>query len=100
KDLDGPVDRATDAQCQTDDLAGAIAQRADSVERPLDAGTVVTTELADVRDHIGDVLGGHLAARERLLAAGEARLRKSAEIEHDLKEPVETLERPHAAREV
>ena len=74
-DLHRPVDRATDAQREPNDLARAIPQRADPVERPLDAGTVVAAELADVTDDVGKVLGAHLVVGEGLLAAGEACLR-------------------------
>src|SRR5437762_3380203 len=74
-DLHRPVDRATDAEREPNDLARAIPQRADAVERPLDAGTVVAAELADVTDDVGKVLGAHLVVGEGLLAAGEACLR-------------------------
>ncbi len=57
EDLDGAVDRTPDTERETHDLARAIAECADAVERALDARAVVTAELADVRDDIRDVLG-------------------------------------------
>jgi len=53
-----------------------------------------------VRDDVRDVLGRHLAARERLLTACEARLGQTPKIEHDLEQAIEALERSHARREV
>ena len=70
------------------------------MERPLDPGAVVAAELADARDDVRDVLGRDLASREDLLAAGEARLGQATEIHDRLEQAVETLERPHARREV
>src|SRR5205823_545839 len=59
-DLHRAVDGPSDAQREANDLAGAVAKRADAVKGPLDARAVVPSELADAGDHEGDVLGGHL----------------------------------------
>src|SRR2546427_119948 len=69
------VDRSADPQREADDLARPVAERADAVERALDPGAVVAAELPDVADHIRQVFRGDLAARERLLAPSEPRLR-------------------------
>src|SRR5437867_224236 len=57
-DLDGPVDGAADAEGEPDDFARAVPQRADAMQRSLDAGAIVAAELPDVRDDIREVLGG------------------------------------------
>jgi hypothetical protein len=49
-DLDRAVDGPPDAAREPDDLAVAVADRADAVERALDAGPVVVAERADVVD--------------------------------------------------
>ena len=63
-DLDRAVDRPPDPAGQPDDLAVAVADRADPVERPLDAGPVVVAERADVLDDEGDVGLGDLAIEQ------------------------------------
>src|SRR5450759_142092 len=83
-DLYRAVDRSTDAKGQADDLPRPIADGADAMERPLDAGPVVLTEDTDVIDDIGEVGLGDLALEECLLAVGEARLRSPAEVHHNL----------------
>jgi hypothetical protein len=85
-DLDGAVHRPADATGQPDDLAVAIADGRDAVERALDAGPVVVPERADVLDDEGDVGVVDLALQERYLRVGEARLRASTEVHHDLDE--------------
>jgi hypothetical protein len=47
-DLDRPVDGATNAEREPNDLPRAVPQRADAVERSLDAGAIVAAELPDV----------------------------------------------------
>src|ERR1700716_1041228 len=94
-DLDGPVDGAADAESQAHDLAGAVPQRADAVQRSLDTGTVVAAELTDVRDHVREVFGGDLAVRQHLFTAHEARFREATEIHHDLEEALEAVQRAH-----
>ena len=84
-DLDRAEDGAADAAGQADDLAVAVADGGDAVERPLDAGAVVVAERADVVDDVLDVLFGDLALEQLgLAAAAEARLRRAAEVHHDL----------------
>src|SRR5258708_19917786 len=70
------------------------------MERPCDAGAVFHPGLADARDHIREILRGHLAVRELLLAAGEPRLRDAPEIHDDLEDAVEALERADPLAEV
>ena len=54
------------------------------MERPLDAGAIVIAERADVLHHEGDVDIGDLAIEERHLRVGEAGLRPTAKVHHDL----------------
>ena len=55
------------------------------MERALDAGAIVLAERADVVDHVLDVLLGHLALEQHLLAtATETRLGRPAEVHDDL----------------
>ncbi len=99
-DLDRPVDGAADPERDANDLPRAIPQRADAVEGPLDTRAVVATELPDVRDDIREILGGHLALRQQVLTAHEARFRETTEIHHDLEETLESVQRAHALRKV
>ena len=70
-DLDGAEDGAPDAAGQADDLAAAVADGGDAVERPLDARAVVVAERADVLDHGLDVGLGDLAVEQDDLAPGK-----------------------------
>ena len=83
-DLDRPVDGATDAAGEADDLPAAVADRADPVERALDAGAVVVAEAPDVLHHVRDVGVGDLTLEERDLARRIAGLGLPAEVEDDL----------------
>ena len=64
-DLDRAVDGPPDPAGQPDDLAVAVADGADAVERPLDAGAVVVAERPDVLDDEGDVGLADLAIEQR-----------------------------------
>ena len=66
-DLDRAEDGAADAAGQADDLAAAVADGRDAVQRALDAGAVVVAERADVIDDVLDVLLGDLALEQHLL---------------------------------
>jgi hypothetical protein len=94
-DLDGAVHGAPDPARQPDDLAAAIADRADAVERPLDAGAVVVAEQADVLHDEGDVGVVDLAIEEHHLRIGEAALRPAPEVHDDLDQRLAILERVH-----
>ena len=83
-DLDRPVHGTTDAAGQADDLAVAVADRADAVERALDAGAVVVAERADVVDDEGDVGLDDLALEQADLGIREAALGPSTEVHDDL----------------
>ncbi len=85
-DLDRAVDGPPDPARQPDDLAAPVPDRADPVERALDAGPVVVAERADLLDDQRDVGLGHLAVEKRDLGVGEARLRDAAQVQHDLDE--------------
>ena len=94
-DLDGPVHRSADAACQPDHLAAPVADRADPVERALDAGTVVVPERADVVDHEGDVGVVDLSIEQAHLCIREAAFRSPTEVHHDLDELLAIRERMH-----
>ena len=94
-DLDRAVDRPADAARQADDLAAAVADGADPVERPLDAGPVVVAERADVLDDEGDVGVGDLALEEHHLRIGEAGLGPTTEVHDDLDQRLAILEPVH-----
>ena len=83
-DLDRAVDGPADAAGQADDLARAVADGADAVERPLDAGAVVVAERPDVLDDVVDVGVADARRVEDRPRCREARLRHAAEVEHDL----------------
>ena len=55
-DADGAVDGAAHAAGEADDLAAAVADAGDAMERPFDAGAVVVSEGADVGDDVLEVL--------------------------------------------
>ena len=55
QDVDRAVNRAPDAARKTDDLAGAVANRADAVQRLLDAGAIIGAERRDARADVRDV---------------------------------------------
>ena len=77
-DLDRPEHRATDPAGQSDDLAVAVADGADPVERPLDARPVVVAERPDVVDHEGNVRLADLAVEEAHLRIRESAPRADA----------------------
>ena len=83
-DLDRPVDRAPDPAGQAHDLAAPVADRADAVERALDAGAVVVPEHPDVVDDVRDVRLRDLALEEGHLARRVAGLGLAAQVEDDL----------------
>ena len=87
-DLDRAVDGPPDPAGQPDDLAVAVADRADAVERPLDAGAVVVAERPDVLDDEGDVRLDDLAVEQAHLRIREAGLRPAAEVHDDLDQGV------------
>ncbi len=96
-DLDGAEDSASDPAGQAHDLAVAIADGADAMQRTLDAGAVVLTEGTHVVDHVLDVLGADLALREDLLAtAAETGLRLAAQVHDHLDDGADPLEGTHA----
>ena len=83
-DVDHAVDRTADAAGQADHRALAIADGGDAVQGALDAGAVVRAEIADVADHLLQVVTRRLVRAERELRVGEARLGQAAEVHHDL----------------
>ena len=99
-DLHGPVHRASDPQGEAHDLAGAVPKGADPMERPFDARPVVAAELADARDDVGEIFGGHFAMRQLLLATAEARLGDPSEVHDDLEQTDEVAERADPLAEV
>ena len=64
-DVDRAVHRAADAARQADDPAGAIADRADAVQRLLDAGPVVGAERREPRSDVRDIFRRHRGFAQR-----------------------------------
>ena len=97
-DVDRAEDGAADAAGEADDLARAVADGRDAVQRALDPGAVVVAERADALDDVLDVPLGHLAVEEATSPVGEARLRPPAEVHHHLEQvgPIAELAQPIA----
>jgi len=90
---DGPADPAGDAH----DLAAAIADHRDAVERALDASPVVVTERSDpARDEL-EVFRGDRRLVEDHLVVGKAGLGLAAQVEHHFQQQtlvIEAFDRP------
>src|SRR5450755_3792789 len=91
-DIDGAVDRASDAARQADDLAVAVAQARNTVQRLLDAGAVVLAEFADARNHCADVVSADRRLGKVEIVVGKACFRQATEVEDDLDEILEVRE--------
>jgi hypothetical protein len=91
-DVTGPVNRSSDAQSQTDHFSCSVPQRGDSMERALDAGTIVASERTDVRNHIRQVLSGHFTRHKGDLASWESCLRRTTEIHYNLEKALESVD--------
>ena len=92
QDVDRAVNRASDAARQTDDLAGAIANRADAVERLLDAGAIVGAEGRDARANVRDIFVANRRLGEINKIVLETGLGRTPEIEHDLNDIFDVVE--------
>src|SRR5205814_8370210 len=73
-DLHRPVHRASDPEREAHDLAGAVPEGADPMERPFDARAVVTAELADARDDVGEVVRGQFVVCQLLCTGAYTRI--------------------------
>ena len=62
------------------------------MQRTRDAGAVVVPKRADARDDVLDVLRRHLVGAEEDFPAGEARLRFTPQVEHDLQQLLQVVE--------
>src|SRR5581483_2934890 len=82
-DLDRAVHGTAEAARPTDDAAGAIADRADAMQRLLDACAIVAAERREPRGDVGDVFRGDRCVAEKHEVVFEARFGRTAEIEHD-----------------
>ncbi len=95
--VDRPGDGPTHAAGQADNLATAVADRGNAVERPLDAGPVVVTEGANARGYELEVFRGDGRVVEDDLVVRKASLGLASEVEHHLQQQplvIETLDRP------
>jgi hypothetical protein len=90
KDLNRPKDGTPHATRETDDAIGAIPNCRDAVQCSLNACAIISTKVADARDHPREILFCHLSLKKRDVASGESRLRAAAKIHHHLKESVAT----------
>ena len=62
------------------------------MERSLDARAVVPAELPDPGDDVCEILGGHLAVRQHLLASGEPGLGDAPKVHDDLEQAIQPVE--------
>ena len=92
QNVDRAVHRASDAAGQTDDLPGAIANRADAVERLLDAGAIVGAERRDARADVRDIFVAYRRLGEIDKIVLETGLGRTPEIEHDLNDIFDVVE--------
>ncbi len=92
QDVDRSVDGPADAAGEADDLAGAVANRADAVQRLLDAGAVVGAERRDARADVRDVFVAYRRVGEILEVALEARFGRAPEVEHDFDDVFDVVE--------
>ena len=83
QDVDRAVNGAADAAGEPDDLSGAIANRADPMQRLLDAGAIVRAERRNARADVSDVFVRYRRVGEIREVVLEARLGRTPEIEHD-----------------
>src|SRR5579872_1467762 len=88
-DIDRAVDRAADAARQADDLAVAVAQARDAMQRLLDPGAVVLTEFTDAGHDGSDVIRADRDLRQVTEVGWEASFREPPEVEDDLDEVFE-----------
>src|SRR5262249_42602575 len=73
---------------EADDLAAAIADGADAVQRAPDARAVVVPKEPDPFYHVRQVITGHSLHAERRLGPQKARLRFPSEVKNNLEQVV------------
>ena len=88
QDLNGAEDGTPNATGESNDTIRAIPNRRDAVQRSLNASAIISTEIADARDHPRQILFGDLALEQCHITRGESRLWSSTEVHDDLKESV------------
>src|SRR5690606_23181444 len=102
-DVDGAEHRPADAARQAHDVAFAVADGRDAVQRGLDAGPVVVAELADPAHHVVDVLPGHGLVATVNAAVGEAGFGPPPQVQHDFQKLGQVVQAdehvPHAGRQ-
>jgi hypothetical protein len=76
----GPENGAAHAAGQSNDASPPIPYCGNAVQRALDAGPVVLSEIADARGHVFDVGFGDFDRAEHHLAAGEAGFRLPSKV--------------------
>ena len=82
------IDGAPDPQRQAYYLPAAVAYRGYAVERPLDSGAVVLSEIAYALYGVANLIRRHLRRIERDAAVAKPRFRLPAQVHHDLKQPL------------
>ena len=91
-DVDRAVDRTADAARQPNDAAGAIANRADAMQRLLDARAVVAAERRESRGDVRDVFSRDRRVSEKDEVVIEPRLGRTPQVEDDFDDAVEIRE--------
>jgi hypothetical protein len=88
QDLNGAEDGTSNATGESNDTVRTIPNRRDAVQRALNASAIISTEIADARDHPRQILFGDFALKQRHITRGESRLWSSTKVHDDLKESV------------
>ena len=83
QNVDRSVDRSPDATGETDDFTGAVANRADAMQRLLDACAIIGPERRDARAHVRDVFVAYRGVGQILKVVFEARLGRPSKIQDD-----------------
>ena len=83
-DVDRAIDRPPDAAGQPDNIAGAVADARDAVQRALDTGAVVFAEMPDALGDIVEILAGHVHLTKQGFAVAIARFGSPTQVQHDL----------------
>src|SRR5579884_1799833 len=71
---------------QADDLAFAVAHRADTVQSPFDTSAIIVAKFADTLNHVFKVSVGHRLCTKDHLPFWESALGLPTEVHHDLQQ--------------
>jgi hypothetical protein len=83
--------RSPNTAGQADDLAFAVAHRADTMESPLDTSSIIVAKFADTLNHVFKVGVGHRLCTKDHLPFWEPSLGLTAQVHHDLQQVASVL---------